>query len=94
MTILLRSPVKSSALASAFRPAVTEAVTATSSGWAAAHSLVLHHPDVPVRAYRQPVFKILLEGVADRNRQRAIGAAVQIGLALQERELLSERAEI
>jgi hypothetical protein len=59
-----------------------------------AHRLVLHHPNVPVRAHQQPIFHVGVECRSYLVRKCAIRTAVKIGLSLQYREFLAQRLEI
>jgi hypothetical protein len=55
-------------------------------GEGAAHSLTALDPVLPRRSFSVPVGQVGVIGRADLERQRALRAAVDIGLALEDRE--------
>ncbi len=63
-------------------------------GHALAHRLVLADPQIPVGAEQQAILHIGVEGGLDAVGQRAIGAAIEIGLARQHGKLAPQRGKI
>src|SRR6185437_7420262 len=59
-----------------------------------AHRLVLGDPDIPVGADGQAIVHVGIESIAYRIRQRAVGAAVEISLALEHRKPAPQRLEV
>jgi hypothetical protein len=59
-----------------------------------AHRLLPAEPALPVRAHRQPIVQVGVDSLPHGIGQRAIRAAVEIGLALEQRESAPQRAKI